>query len=180
VYGWVETALGALAPARAQEVSEVKRTLLAALCAVVLGGSVPALEAQDRRAHPAREGSGWLLENREALGLSQSQVTRLEEIARQLEALNRPLLAELRAAGIPLGPQRSQMSEEERRELHARLQQHRPTLMQLRQNTHAAMRDARAVLTREQLQRTRELMRAREEAKGEREHGRSPRRGSSG
>jgi len=158
----------------------VKRILLTALAAVLLGTSVPALEAQDRRAHPPREGSGWLLENRAALGLSEAQVVRLEEIARQLEARNRPLLAELRAAGIPLGPQRSEMSEEERRELRARLQQYRPTLMQLRQNTHAAMRDARAVLTREQLQRTRELMRAREEAKGAREHGRSTRGGPGG
>jgi len=157
----------------------VKRSLLTAVMIAVMGTTAtPALEAQDRRAHPPRQASGWLLENRDALGLSDAQVARLHEIAQQLEERNRPLVAQLRTAGIHLGPPQRELSETERREMHARLQEHRPTLQQLRENTHVAMKAAREVLTPAQLQRAGELMRAHGPAEGSRERGRAPRSGT--
>jgi hypothetical protein len=156
----------------------VKRSLLTAVMIAVMGTATSGLEAQDRPAHTPRQASGWLLENREALGLSEAQVTRLHEIAQQLEEQNRPLVAQLRTAGIHLGPPQRALSEAERREMHARLQEHRPTLQQLRENTHAAMKAAREVLTPAQLQRAGEMMRAHGPARGSGERGRAPRSGS--
>jgi hypothetical protein len=141
---------------------QVKQSIVMAALIAALGSAVPALEAQDRHPHPVRQGSGWLLENSAALNLSEAQSARLQEIAQRLEERNRPLVARLRAAGVPMGPPPRRMSEEERRELHAKLQEHRPTLLQLRRNTHAAMQAAREVLTPEQLEMARELMRERE------------------
>lgn len=156
----------------------MKTILSTAMLAAALAFQTPALEAQERRPHLPAQGSGWLVQNRAELGLSDAQVARLHEIAQQLEERNRPLIAELRDAGVPMGPRRREMTAEEQRELHAMLREHRPTLLQLRQNAQAAMQEARAVLTREQMQRARELMRDREERDGRRERGRSPHRGS--
>jgi Spy/CpxP family protein refolding chaperone len=117
---------------------------------------------------------GFLLRNQAELGLTDEQITRLQQVAQRLEQQNQPLLEQLRAAGIPVRPERRQgvreMTPEQRRELRQRLEAHRPTLMQMRENAHTAMQEAREVLTPEQQQRMRELVQARgAELRGQRQ-----------
>jgi Spy/CpxP family protein refolding chaperone len=119
-------------------------------------------EQQDGRA------AGFLLRHRAELGLSDEQVARMNAIAARLQEQNRPLVDRLRAAGLPVRPQQRthlrEMTPEQRRELRAKFEEHRPTLQQLRANTRAAVEEARAVLTPQQQERARTLMR---ERKGE-------------
>jgi hypothetical protein len=122
----------------------------------------PRPDAEQRVQSPQRLPIGFLLRHRAEIGLSDQQITRLEGIAALLEQQNKPLLDQLRSAGIPIRPERRdgvrQMTEEERRQLRVRLEEHRPTLLQMRENMSAAMTEVRSVLTREQQQRVRELM----------------------
>jgi Spy/CpxP family protein refolding chaperone len=145
--------------------------LLAALAVVPAPLPVEAQTTQrdavPRAASPAQaKPFGLMMQNREQLGLTDQQIARLEGIAQRLEQQNGPLLQRLREAGIPVRPERRdgvrEMTPEQRRELRERLEAHRPTLMQMRQNTHAAMEEARVVLTPEQQERMREIMRQRD------------------
>jgi hypothetical protein len=128
--------------------------------------------AQDARPAPPRGETGhsarttvpigFLLRHRAEIGLSDQQISRLEEIADRLERQNRPLREQLRASGIPMGPDRrevmSAMSDEQRKEVRERLEHHRPTLIQMRDNAKSALDEARGVLSREQVRRMRALM----------------------
>jgi Spy/CpxP family protein refolding chaperone len=149
-------------------------TLLAMLAAapapvVAQGQTPPPQRETGPRMGGPQEGRpfGLLMENREQLGLTNQQIARLEQIAQRLEQQNGPLLQQLRDAGIPVRPERRDgvrdMTPEQRRALRDRLEAHRPTLMQMRQNTHTAMEEARGVLTPEQQERMRDLMRKRAE-----------------
>lgn len=115
------------------------------------------------RTAPHGAAVGSLLRYRTELQLTDAQIARLQAITQRLEAQNQPLLQRLRDAGIPVRPERRarvrEMTPAQRQELRRKLEANRPTLQQLRQNMHGAMREAREVLTLEQQQRMRELMR---------------------
>jgi hypothetical protein len=148
-------------------------TLAATLAAVPLSLEAqqpqprPLPQAEAPRPHgPAdRPALGFLLQHRAELGLTDNQIGTLQQIAQRLEQQNEPLLQQLRDAGIPVRRERRdgvrEMTPEQRRELRQRMETHRPTLMQLRQNTNTAMQQARDVLTAEQQERMREIMRQR-------------------
>jgi len=134
-------------------------------------------------------GGPWLpsiLRNAPELNLSSDQVVRLEGIERGLRERNEPLLAQLRearersdgrggvrdmtpearerlrrdgrsGAGAATPEQRQRMAERLRRGVPAELQ---PVMRQVRQNAAEATREARAVLTPEQLAQARELVRS--------------------
>jgi len=147
--------------------------LLGFLWAVAAPDAAP-VAAQDARPAPPRGEAehgaharhavpiGFLLRHRAEIGLSDQQISRLEGIADRLERQNRPLREQLRAAGIPMGPERREvmraMSDEQRKEVRERLEHHRPTLVQMRDNAHSALEEARGVLTRDQARRMRALM----------------------
>jgi hypothetical protein len=136
--------------------------------ALVDAQTPPAHREAGQRMGGAPDGKpfGLLMENRVQLGLTDQQMGRLQQIAQRLEQQNAPLLQQLRDAGIPVRPERRDgvrdMTPEQRRALRDRLEAHRPTLMQLRKNAHTAMQEARNVLTAEQQERLRVVMRQRD------------------
>lgn len=108
-------------------------------------------------------GVGALLANADELGLSETQLTQLEAIQRQLQELNAPLLEQVgggRAlrrgdgAAAPPTPQERENMQGSRDEMN-------PVMQQLRENTLAAMEQAQAVLSAEQREQARELLAAR-------------------
>lgn len=125
----------------------------------------PRSEAAPRQHAMQRPALGFLLRHRAELELTDRQINRLEEIVQRLEQQNQPLLQQLREAGIPVRRERregvKQMTPEQRRELRQRMEAQRPTLMQLRENATAAMEEARGVLSAEQQEKLREIMRQR-------------------
>jgi hypothetical protein len=140
--------------------------LAAAPAAVLAQQPMPLPRAETAApAHGAKQGAavGFLLQHRAELGLTDQQISRLQQIAQRLEQQNQPLLQQLRDAGIPVRPERREgvrdMTPEQRQQLRQRMEAHRPTLMQMRENTRTAMEEARGVLTSEQQQRMREIAR---------------------
>jgi hypothetical protein len=115
------------------------------------------------------------------LGLTTDQVARLEAIAHGLHERNAPLLAQLRASDA--WPQREQMRQrmggmtpEQREQMRQRMggaqrgmtfgpraapAELQPVLRQIRENSRAALEEARAVLTPEQQEQVRSLARQR-------------------
>jgi Spy/CpxP family protein refolding chaperone len=159
-------------------------TLMAALMAAPAPAfaqqqpTTPRVEGEAHRHGPAqRPAFGFLFQHRAELGLTDQQMARLQQIAQRLEQQNQPLLQQLRDAGIPVRPERRDgvrdMTTEQRSELRTKLEAHRPTLVQLRQNTDQAMQEARTVLTPEQQERMRELMRQRAAEMRQRQAGES-------
>lgn len=135
----------------------------------------PAPQGARAEQHGGRA-AGFLLRHRAELGLSDEQVAHMNAIAARLQEQNRPLVERLRAAGLPMRPQERtrlrEMTPEQRRELRSKFEEHRPTLQQLRANTRAAVDEARAILTPEQQERARALMRDRKgEHREKRRHG---------
>lgn len=159
----------------------MNRALGVALAAVLLLAPLPALgqqaaptdttSAAARAPHAPHSGVDLLLRYRAELQLSDEQIARLQAVAQRLEERNRPLLEQLRAAGIPLRRERRdevhRMTPEQRQALHEKLREHRPTLERLRENMEAAMREARAVLTPEQQERFRALLREQYRGRGD-------------
>lgn len=97
-----------------------------------------------------------ILARREALGLSEQQVNRIEEIRAGLEAKNRPLLEQLREA-VPdsLHPRREralQRSPEQRAEAQERMRALRERVAQLTPEERAALREEMRERRRERLQ----------------------------
>lgn len=130
----------------------------------VQAGPDRAVEARgDQQRQAQHAGVGMLLRHRAELGLTDVQISRLEAIAKELESRNRPLLRQLRAAGIPVHgnghvPDKGRkLSKAEEEDLRKRLEAHRPILHQLRANTRAAMTQAAGVLTSKQIDRLREI-----------------------
>ena len=155
----------------------MKHMILASLLAAALAAPA-SLPAQDgptgerpRREAPAegvrRGGFPRLLEHRAELGLSAEQVARLEAIAAELRTRNQPLLERLRAARDGRRPR--DLTPEQRQALRDSLERHRPLVRELRGNLRDALRQAQEVLTPEQREKARELMRARR-AEARRDH----------
>ncbi|HET6764296.1 MAG TPA: hypothetical protein VFH27_11510 [Longimicrobiaceae bacterium] len=113
----------------------------------------------------------FLREHRAELRITEQQAERLREIADGVQRTNAPLRAQLRRERAAFLAQRRaelmRMSPAERQAELARLQAEGgrvppawgPLLRQMRENQRGAMQQAQAVLTREQKQRARELIR---------------------
>jgi hypothetical protein len=151
----------------------IRVSLLPLLLTVPISVQAQQRPAESERATEARDGQqrqaqhtglGMLLRHRTELGLTDVQISRLEAIAKELEGRNRPLLRQLREAGIPVHgnghvPDKGQkLTKAEEVELRKRLEAHRPVLHQLRANTRAAMMEAHGVLTSKQRDRLRAIM----------------------
>lgn len=149
---------------------------------------------------PGRSPIQGLLRQREALGLTADQVSRLEAIQRDLRSRNQPLHQQLQAlrpegargpradGARPRGERRArpdsaqrgerrqrgerpQLTPEQRQQMEQRRAQAQPILQQLRQNTAAAMQQARGVLTAEQQQKVQQRMQERRDRRDGRERG---------
>jgi hypothetical protein len=137
------------------------------------------------------QGISVALEHRAQLNLTPEQVSRLETIQRELRARNEPLHQQLtaimpqhgmrgagparqgerpgmmgRMRGMHGGadsaaPARPRLSDEQRQEMRARMEQARPVMEQIRAHTRAAMEQAHGVLSDAQRQQLHELMRER-------------------
>lgn len=154
--------------------------------------AAPALQAQTPEAQPMRGHAGpglaAMLRSHAELGLTAEQVARLEAIEAELRARNAPMREQLQALR-PEGMRerhrerhergaRPQVTEEQRREMRARMEQARPLMEQMRANMQAAMERARAVLTEEQRARLETRMREhRREHRREGGHGMPGRHG---
>ncbi|HET6229383.1 MAG TPA: hypothetical protein VFE05_04835 [Longimicrobiaceae bacterium] len=136
------------------------------------GGAGPDVDAADPRPF------ALLHEHAAELNLSAAQVSRLEAIARRLEAQNGPLREQLRRQMADFRQERraafQRLTPEQRRDTLARLRDERlqghradvpepmrPTVGQMRRNLQAAMQEAQGVLTPQQKARARQLIRAR-------------------
>lgn len=148
-----------------------------------------------------------MLAQRERLKLTDAQVQRLEAIDRDLRARNEPLRQQLvsifperarRAEGArPRGERRTrpdsaqraerrqrgerpQLTDAQRQQMQQRRAQAEPVMQQLRQNTEAALTQARSVLTAEQQAQVDQWRQRRGGRDGSRDHGgegRRPERG---
>jgi Spy/CpxP family protein refolding chaperone len=151
-----------------------------------------------------------LLSQRERLKLTDAQVQRLQAIDRDLQARNAPLQQQLasifperaeRARGAegarPRGERRArpdgerrqrgerpQLTDAQRQQMQQRRAQAEPVMQQLRQNSEAALTEARAVLTAEQQAQVNQWRERRgergEDRRGERDGRREGRRGDRG
>lgn len=140
--------------------------------ALALGTLTTPLAAQ-RMAGPdsARFASpiATMLEHRQELALTDEQVTRLEQIDRELAEKNRAAREKLQALRADSG-----FAGKSRREKMAAA---RPAMEEMRSNREAAMERVQDVLTEEQRSQARELVRAeREKMRGRRGEQRRPRR----
>lgn len=119
-----------------------------------------------------------LLRNRVVLSLTAEQVTRLQEIDRQLEERIRPIVAQLvqMRRQMPRGGRvrEAEMTAEQREAFKAHMRAAEPLFEQIRQNNHLAMMDVGKVLTEPQKSKLRELLIAERNADG----GGGPRRRS--
>lgn len=111
-----------------------------------------------------------LLEQRDALALTAEQVTELDAIRQRMEEQNHPLVEQLVQIRERWQRERPadwrELTPEERRAARDRFQrgvraETRPLMARIRENNRAAMSAVRAVLTEEQQQSVRELVRAR-------------------
>lgn len=120
-----------------------------------------------------------LIGNREALGLSDDQIARLQEIDDRLRERNRPFVQKLiemrRGSHFDPRVKRGEMTPDQRAEFDRRIDEVRPLLSRIHENNVAAMREVGGVLTAEQKERIRSLL---EEGKRRHERDRSaPQRG---
>jgi len=145
--------------------------LLAAPCAARAQAPADAGAAAADAAEVPQGALEFLRDHRAELHITEQQAERLREIAAGLQRTNAPLRAQLRRERAAFLDQRRaelmRMSPEQRRAELARVQAEGgrvppawgPLLAQMRQNQRQAMQRAQAVLTREQKQRARELIR---------------------
>lgn len=159
---------------------------------------------RDGRGGPGRNPIQGLLRQREQLGLTAQQVSRLEAIDRDLQARNAPLHQQLQALRPDRGQgpnaargrgerrarpdsaaraerrqrgERPRLTEAQRQQMEQRRAQAQPILQQLRANTEQALTQARGVLTAEQQQKVQQRMQERRERQGERPGRARPGRG---
>lgn len=124
-------------------------------------GTVTLLPAQGRQADPGPVET--LLEMRESLALTATQVASLERIDAAMDTQNRPLVRQLSAIRRQiraLGP-RSEMSTEQRARFEAHLEEARPLMRQIEQNNRSAMKQVGRLLTKEQKDQVEEVLRER-------------------
>ncbi|MBB4639339.1 hypothetical protein [Longimicrobium terrae] len=147
---------------------------LAAAAAVPAAAQTPAAppaarRPMEQRAQPRRP-LDRLLERRAEIGLTDAQVSRLQEIGRGLETRNAPLRERLSAERQRWAAERrtqlQNMPEEQRRQEMRRMRRDpqvpstmQPLVREMRENIAGAMRDANAVLTPEQRQQVRRVLR---------------------
>jgi hypothetical protein len=107
----------------------------------------------------------WLLEGREALGLTPAQIARLEEVKRRHEARNAPLVDRLMTLRAAWQQERLAMRRAGAREESQRLQQLRarsePLFHQIQRNNQTAMTAVNQLLTGQQRRLLRELVQER-------------------
>ncbi|WP_420129281.1 hypothetical protein [Longimicrobium sp.] len=150
---------------------------------------------REGRGGPGRSPVQRLLRQREQLGLTAQQVSRLEAIDRDLQARNAPLVQQLTALRPDRGQgadgarargerrarpdsaaraerrqrgERPQLTAEQRQQMEQRRAQAQPIMQQLRANGEQALTQARAVLTAEQQQKIQQRMDERRERQGDR------------
>ena len=118
----------------------------------------------------------FLLRNRVVLSLTTDQVTRLQEIDRQMDERNRPYVMQLLQIRrqIPRRARESEMTPQQLEAYRAQLRAAQPLLERIRANNHVAMKDVGSVLTDPQKTRLREILSAERNDDG----GRDPRRRS--
>lgn len=106
-----------------------------------------------------------LLRRRERIGLSDEQVARLEEIGRRMEERNRPLVARLlemrRRLRADFPRDRDDMDEAQRKAYRRRVKAARPLLREIRENNREAMREVGDLLTPDQKDLVRRMLRDR-------------------
>jgi hypothetical protein len=156
----------------------MRRIMIPAL-AVALAAAPAVLEAQTPRGErtaPGAQGmrgialnpAARVLQQREALGLNAAQVSRLEQLQRQTEERNQPLVQQLQAARPNVTPaQRQQMRErmqqvtpEQREQLRQRMQEQRAELTPEQRQQMQARREQMRNATPEQRERLRAEMQA--------------------
>ena len=113
----------------------------------------------------------FLLRNRVVLSLTTDQVTRLQEIDREMEERNRPFVMQLLQIRrqIPRRVRESQMTPAQLEAYRAQLRAAQPLLEQIRENNHVAMRGVGNVLTEPQKTRLREILSAERDDDGGRD-----------
>ena len=104
----------------------------------------------------------FLLRNRVVLSLNTDQVTRLQEIDRQMTERNRPYVMQLLQIRrqIPRRARESEMTPQQVEAYRAQLRAAQPLLERIRENNHVAMMDVGKVLTEPQKTRLREILSA--------------------
>lgn len=140
---------------------------LAAAPLPLLAQTTPAPDAPRREvrdgARMQRAPLERLVAQRERLGLTAEQVTRLKAVQERLRSRNAPLLEQVRTArrqAVPRQPgTRAPLTEQERDALRRTREALRPVREQLRENRRGAAEEVRAILTDEQRTRLRELRR---------------------
>jgi DNA anti-recombination protein RmuC len=132
--------------------------------------------------HERRAPFQRLIEHRQQLELTDAQVARLQAIGARLEEQNRPLVAQLQQQRERFMEQRraqmEKLSPEQRRDTLRALRTAgrrreipdamRPPMEQMRRNIHAAREEVQGVLTPQQKERARELMREGRRGEGRR------------
>ncbi len=125
-----------------------------------LGGGV---QAQDRQNSDGPDSGpiATLIHMRAQLRLSDQQVAQLRQLDRQTEERNRPFVArlhELRRKARALGHY-SRLSPEARAQFDAYMEEGQPLLQSIHENNMAAMREVGRILSDEQKETMRELLR---------------------
>ncbi|HEX6133895.1 MAG TPA: hypothetical protein VFZ24_08025 [Longimicrobiales bacterium] len=144
---------------------------LAVVAAVLVPAGADAQTPRGDRAPGPRFGAPVerLIEQREALGLTDQQVTQLRRIEAELQQKNAPLLAQLEQAREQLRAERPQFTEEQRQQMRARREEMRDTLRQRQQMTaeeRQQMRERMQQMTPEQREQMRARMQARRDSLG--------------
>lgn len=128
---------------------------------MLLVGTAGVLEAQDSDTNATKQGPvGHLMRFQAELGLSPSQITRLQQIDERMDQQNQPLVARLsqvRATLRSLGePER--LSAEQRKYHDDQMGEFRRLLRRIEHNNHAAMKEVGEVLTPPQQERLGKLL----------------------
>jgi Spy/CpxP family protein refolding chaperone len=144
--------------------------LLSASPSEAAAQQAPEAGAREHRPGRGMRGMGGeplarLLEQREALGLTAEQVTRLEALAARMRTTGEALREQMRAQMGEMPERarggRDQLSDEERaalrEQMRARREALRPLMEQTRESQRAAMEEVRSILTDEQEAKLREL-----------------------
>ncbi|CAN5583819.1 hypothetical protein BH24GEM3_BH24GEM3_14500 [soil metagenome] len=156
--------------------------LLAAPAPLLAQGSPDAARQQPRMIRETMEQRSplaSLLRDREALGLTAAQVTRLEAIQQRMIERNRPLVQRLlemrRSLGESPRGRTQEMTPEQRQRWQRHVEQARPIMKQIHENNRQAMEEVGSVLTPAQRAQVRERIEAKHGAKrdhsGGHEHG---------
>ncbi len=130
---------------------------------LLLLGLSSAAEAQDRQERKGPESGpiATLIHMRAELRLSDQQVTQLEQLDERTEELNKPFVArlhELRRRARALGHY-SDLSPEARAQFDAYMEEGQPFLKSIHENNMAAMREVGRILSNDQKEKMRELLR---------------------